>query len=96
MRKSEAKAPISYEEYKRLELIPDSAPTQPRRWFWQWLQAVLVYFDGRSGLRVWQASQNGQIVWRVYDPITHRRAEFADELDLRVWLEERYYQPASV
>jgi hypothetical protein len=99
-------APISSEEYRRLELIPrsDSGPAlapnsaltlaSNQNWLSRWWNAVLAYFNDGSELRIWRAIHDDQLVWRVYDPVTRRRTEFTSELDLRIWLEKRYYQPA--
>lgn len=91
------KTSITRQEYQRLELISDSRSTKqlPKaaarlRHIWQ---SLLSYFSSGNELRVWKTSDaDGQLVWKAYDPITEHRVEFTDELDLRVWLEERYYQ----
>lgn len=91
--------PISSKEYQRLELIPnsdsgpDSGPTHSQNWLSRWKNAVLAYLNGSSEPQVWQVHRDGQTAWRVYDPISRHQAEFTSEMELRIWLEERYYQP---
>ena len=36
--------------------------------------------------------RTGALYWRVYDPITQDRKFFYSEDDVRVWLDQRYYQ----
>jgi hypothetical protein len=36
--------------------------------------------------------RDGHITWAVSDPMTGYRNTFATEQDVRVWLEQRYYQ----
>ncbi|MBW4466419.1 MAG: hypothetical protein KME07_13425 [Pegethrix bostrychoides GSE-TBD4-15B] len=95
------KTPMTHQEYQRLELISDSRSTKQStnasarlRHIWQ---SLLSYLSNSNELRVWKASNvDGQPVWKAYDPTTESRVEFVSELDLRVWLEERYYQtPAA-
>jgi len=42
--------------------------------------------------RVSKALQGDAEVWKVYDPIANRTRYFAEENDLRIWMEARYYQ----
>ncbi len=94
------KTSIIRQEYQRLELISESQSTKaPKaadqlRNIWR---SLLAYFASGNELRVWKATDAaGQPVWRAYDPLTQRRAEFDCELDLRVWVEERYsYSPVQ-
>lgn len=103
------KTPMTHSEYQRLELISDSQSTDScstdscfsrdpspaaGRNIWQ---SLLSSISGSAELRVWKAANPaGQLVWKIYDPVTQIRNEFASELDLRIWLEERYYQtPAA-
>ncbi|MFM7427094.1 MAG: hypothetical protein ACKO7W_19195 [Elainella sp.] len=71
---------------------PDSSPTQTQNWLSRWRDALLACFNSSSEPRVWQVNRQGQTVWQAYDPVTHRQAEFTGELELRIWLEERYYR----
>lgn len=34
----------------------------------------------------------GQTIWCVYDPITGQSARLSSEVEVRLWLEARYYQ----
>jgi hypothetical protein len=39
-----------------------------------------------------QCDRSGEIFWRVYDPITGESARFNSELEVRFWLDQRYYR----
>jgi len=100
------KPSMTHQEYQRLELI-SSQSTKPTikptivtkvvtslRNIWQ---ALLTYSLTNPELRVWTTTDaTGQLVWKVHDPVTQARMEFASEQDLRIWLEERYYQTPEV
>jgi ABC-type transport system substrate-binding protein len=93
--------------YARLELLPtdlnpptsaDSSRVKP---FWvnaqshltQVGRALLNYFSGSIDPRIakkWNA--NGRELFRVYDPVERTHQLFDSEQELRVWLEQRYYQ----
>ncbi|MBD1867415.1 hypothetical protein H6F95_08910 [Cyanobacteria bacterium FACHB-471] len=36
--------------------------------------------------------RSGEVFWRVYDPTTGESARFNSELEVRFWLEQRYYR----
>lgn len=55
-------------------------------------QGLMHWLTDGSMLRVSRVTQQGNEVWKVYDPITSHTRYFAQEEDLRVWMEERYYQ----
>ena len=42
--------------------------------------------------RIWLNSNSAEKRWCAYDPTTNRSASFDSEAELRVWLEQRYYQ----
>lgn len=35
---------------------------------------------------------NGNLYFQVYDPIAHQTSTFSSEQEVRVWLDQRYYQ----
>ena len=77
----------------RFNQASSPAATRLRQIWRSALTRLTTYFSASSELRVWTANNAaGQPVWKVYDPMTQTRNEFASELDLRVWLEARYYQ----
>ncbi len=58
--------------------------------------SLMTYLCGSSGLtvtvkRVGRGSQ-GQTVFVAYDPVTQQRHTFSSEQELRVWVDQRYYQ----
>jgi len=101
------KTSMTHQEYQRLELISDSQSTKSftkstivtkavsgLRSIWQ---ALLTYCLTSSELSVWtKTNRAGQLVWKAYDPTTQTQVEFVSEQDLRIWLEERYYQMPAV
>ena len=86
--------------YARLELItPDPAQSTaaktaapPARWQ-RWGRALFRYFLGsREPHIVTKRDRDGNPYYDVYDPIDRRHHTFGSEHEVRVWLEERYYQ----
>ncbi|MBD2460108.1 hypothetical protein H6G89_03525 [Oscillatoria sp. FACHB-1407] len=54
------------------------------------------FFSRGSELRVWQTQdQTGGIWWNVYDPTTQQTARLLSEMEVRVWIEQRYYGKAD-
>lgn len=97
----------NYDLYARLELITsDFDPTyaeQNSRIYQLWtcskarLQQVahsfLKYCVGSSEPRISALrDRQGNPYFVAYDPVDNRRHSFASEVELRVWLEQRYYQ----
>lgn len=64
--------------------------------FSAWLEAVVAaLFDSliRPSEPIIHYGQHGcEEVWRVYDPQTRQEAVFSNENEVRIWLEQRYYQ----
>lgn len=55
-------------------------------------QNLLVLLSQGSELRVWQTQdRSGVIWWNVYDPMTQQTARLLSEVDVRVWIEQRYH-----
>ena len=65
-------------------------PVRVSRW-----QAILNGFvrflTPNNEPRISTVSQNGTLVWKVYDPHTQERLMFNAESEVRAWLETRYY-----
>lgn len=58
----------------------------------QILLSILRTLSGNQEPQVKQwRDRSGEIFWRVYDPITGESARFNSELEVRFWLERRYY-----
>lgn len=44
-------------------------------------------------LRVWQTrDRRGQISWNAYDPKSGQSVRLASEAEMKMWIEQRYYQ----
>ncbi|MGD1860485.1 MAG: hypothetical protein ACFB0E_11005 [Leptolyngbyaceae cyanobacterium] len=64
-----------------------------RRQLGQWGAALWRYFTGSQQPHItmkWGLDR--QPFYQVYDPVDHRRHIFSTEHEVRVWLEQRYYQ----
>ncbi|MEM9118660.1 MAG: hypothetical protein AAGD09_12365 [Cyanobacteria bacterium P01_F01_bin.56] len=55
-------------------------------------QGVMNWLTTGSLPRVSKTIQGDTEVWKVYDPVSNSTRYFEQELALRVWMEERYYQ----
>ena len=93
--------------YARLELITSefdySASTNPSKVsrFWGRFKAYL-YKAGQSWLQAFCGSWEPRIVTKrdregntffsAYDPVTQAHHRFTSERELRIWLDQRYYQ----
>jgi hypothetical protein len=48
---------------------------------------------GNHEVQIWQVSDRaGNLYWRVYDPVTGASTSFNSASEVRIWLEQRYYQ----
>ena len=57
---------------------------------WQHLLATLT---NNNELQIWQTTDNlGNTWWNGYDPATGRSTSLATDTEMRIWIEERYYQ----
>ncbi|MBE7379925.1 MAG: hypothetical protein F6J95_000760 [Leptolyngbya sp. SIO1E4] len=65
------------------------ALTQP---FIQLGSTVVRFLAPEDTLHIQTRELNGQTTWVVSDRITQEQQQFTSEQDLRIWLEERYYQ----
>lgn len=56
-----------------------------------WQKFVTVMLNS-SELQVWQTTlANGDRSWHAYDPMTGRCACFGTETEMRIWIEQQYY-----
>lgn len=62
--------------------------------FKQLLQRLVV---DRHEPKVWQKfdHQHNSLGWRVFDPETGRTIAFGSDLEVRLWLEQRFYHSHS-
>ncbi|MBD1852685.1 hypothetical protein [Leptolyngbya sp. FACHB-711] len=94
-------------EYKQLEQIPltiaelqqvsqDNSGHTHRLsdWLRQIWRPISRMLESTTEPHIWKTyDQMGNPIWHAHDPITGQESEWISEDDLRVWLEERYYQP---
>lgn len=60
--------------------------------FGKFLAALSATVAGGQDPKIWQTNgQNGVLIWHVYDPITKASTSFTTEMEVRSWLEQRYY-----
>ncbi|HEY9633138.1 MAG TPA: hypothetical protein V6D14_07020 [Coleofasciculaceae cyanobacterium] len=58
----------------------------------RFLYQMMESFIGNNDLRIWQTYDRfGKNWWHAYDPLTGKRTSVASEAELRVWIEQRYY-----
>ncbi|MEO1148765.1 MAG: hypothetical protein AAFY26_24625 [Cyanobacteria bacterium J06638_22] len=55
------------------------------------LNGFVRFLTSNNEPRISTVSQNGTLVWKVYDPQTQERLMFNSESEVRTWLETRYY-----
>ncbi|MBE9180543.1 hypothetical protein IQ268_18440 [Oculatella sp. LEGE 06141] len=59
----------------------------------QTIQAFIVAIAGSSEPQIRQLrDRDGNVQWRSYDPITGQINFFSSEVEVRTWLEQRYYR----
>ncbi|PSN12682.1 hypothetical protein C7293_19195 [filamentous cyanobacterium CCT1] len=92
--------------YAQLELIPESLEPSAQSDYavgrvWAKAKAQLrpmasqlvAYLCGSNSLRVTvKRNRQGQSAFVVYDPVSQQRHTFSSEQELRVWIDQRYYQ----
>lgn len=57
-----------------------------------WNYLVAVWWYSEEPRITQKQDKNGNWIYRVYDPLTHQHFICDSEQEVRVWLEERYYQ----
>ncbi|NJR58283.1 MAG: hypothetical protein HC769_05125 [Cyanobacteria bacterium CRU_2_1] len=56
-------------------------------------QSLLNGFLGNSEPKIYQKRDRyGDVYFRVYDPMTGTSSSFKSEQEVRIWLDQRYYQ----
>ena len=90
--------------YAQLELIPESRSVETdysigRVWaatkahLSPMVRGLLAYLCGSTDLSVTvKRDRSGHRVFLAYDPVTQQRHSFSSEQELRVWIDQRYYQ----
>jgi hypothetical protein len=57
------------------------------------LKQIIVSFSKEPEAKVGKVKDNlGNTIWCVYDPITGQSARLTSEVEVGLWLKERYYQ----
>ncbi|MBE9100089.1 hypothetical protein [Vacuolonema iberomarrocanum] len=92
----------SYDLYAELELITPEAKKEaqqalraaksPLKKIWQFAQGIQKHWANGSEPRIKQRwDSDGNPYYEVYDPISRQRLHCNSELEVRAWLEQRYY-----
>ncbi|MEO1208079.1 MAG: hypothetical protein AAFX78_00920 [Cyanobacteria bacterium J06638_20] len=92
----------SYDLYAELELITPEAKREaqqalraaksPLKKIWQFAQGLQTHLTNASEPRITQQwDSQGNSYYEVYDPISRQRLHCNSELEVRAWLEQRYY-----
>lgn len=56
-------------------------------------QRIVTLINHASELQVWQTrDRSGHSWWNGYDPSTGKSIRLDSEAEMRMWIEERYYQ----
>lgn len=83
--------PISVTEYRELEGF--SKEQKPESLVSRIVQTLVAKLSNSNDPQIqMKYSSSGHEYWRVYDPVTRKTSTFTSEKDVRVWLEQRYYQ----
>jgi hypothetical protein len=53
---------------------------------------IMRFLTSNNELRIWQRTRNGRSTWFAYDPVTDRKRQFYSEQEVRLWLDNRYYE----
>ncbi|MGF1567158.1 MAG: hypothetical protein ACFCVD_03635 [Nodosilinea sp.] len=53
---------------------------------------IVKFLTAQNELRIWQRTRNGRQTWFAYDPITNQTRRFYSEHEVRLWLDNRYYE----
>jgi hypothetical protein len=55
-------------------------------------QRLLTLLSGKTEPKIWRKRDRaGNWYFRVFDPVTNLSSTFSSEQEVRVWLEQRYY-----
>ncbi|MDJ1181462.1 hypothetical protein PJF56_21590 [Roseofilum sp. BLCC_M91] len=57
-----------------------------------WNYLVAVWWYSAEPRIIQKKDTHGNWIYRVYDPLTHQHFMCDSEQEVRVWLEERYYE----
>lgn len=93
---SNCQAELHRRQLEQLWQTPSAVPAKP----WQplrrlgrrlgtWLVKVLTTSDE---LRIWVCETRDGMLWHAYDPVSGQTRQFTSENELRVWIDQRYYQ----
>jgi hypothetical protein len=86
------------QQRRQLETLiqpPPATPAEPSRvgQIAQRLgQKLMVWLTRNSEPRIRKLSRGGTDVWQVYDPMARQTLYFHHESEVRVWLDQRFYE----
>ena len=89
------KANAEFRQYlstQAFDIQPETQESSPKRPDLKQLFAKIIRFlSSNSEPRIeFKRDRLGNHFWRVYDPNTNQSATFSSELEVRIWLEQRY------
>lgn len=80
------------EQTVRQALQPFQPVPSPFQKAWKLLQAFGTHVIGSSEPRIRQrCDRQGNPYYQIDDPVSRQRLHFDSELEVRAWLEQRYY-----
>jgi len=83
-----------HRQRQRLEVLVNPAPNcnDLAQALKQLGDRAMRFFVGQTEPRIWQRTRQGQLTWFAHDPVTNRTRQFSSEQEVRLWLEQRYYE----
>lgn len=55
------------------------------------LSNLVTRLAGNPEPQIWQTrDRQGDLIWHVYDPMNNQSSVFQSEMEVRVWLDQRY------
>jgi hypothetical protein len=56
-------------------------------------QRLIGFAIGNTEIKIWKSqTSTGAQLWHIYDPAIDQSICFQSEVEVRVWLEQRYYK----
>lgn len=72
--------------------LPIRRTKKPENWLQKLFKVTLIFFNATNEPVIQEHRTISKAFWTIYDPQTNQRHIFHSEQEIRVWLENRYYQ----